>query len=202
MRNGKGYIDMEELMDLAELQKVLEDYAREAEEIYRYQLSLGGKNASRGLADSARAYVVVGEQYYEVVMNLKEYWKFVERGRSGTMSSPAKANVGTLPPYVPADTRTELNMSPGRAGFPPVGAIMKWISVKPVLPRPDASGKMQELRPKSLAFLIGRKIQEEGIEPHPALATTIQELDRLYKDRIADALGRDVGAYIRKLVAL
>lgn len=201
-KDGKRHIDMDELMDLSELQKVLEDYAREAEEIYRYQLSLGGKNASRALADSAKAHVVVGEQYYEVVMNLKEYWKFVERGRAGTESSPAKANVGNLPSYVPSDTRTELNMSPGKAGFPPVGAIMNWISVKPVLPRPDASGKMQKLRPKSLAFLIGRKIQEEGIEPHPALATTIQELDRLYKDKIAEALGRDVGAYIRKLVEI
>ena len=190
------------LMDLSELNRVLQEYAREAEEIYKYQLSLGGKNASRKLAESARAEVIVDGTSYEVVMNLQEYWKFVERGRAGTESSPQKANIGNLPTTLPSKTRTELNMHPSRAAFPPVSAIMDWISVKPILPRPDASGKMQQLRPKSLAFLIGRKIHEEGIEPHPALATTIQELDRLYKDKIAKALGRDVGAYIRTLISL
>ena len=190
------------LTDLSELNRVLQEYAKEAENIYRYQLSLGGKNASRNLAESARAEVVVNGTSYEVVMNLQEYWKFVERGRAGKDSSPQKKNIGDLPTTLPSDTRTELNMHPSRAAFPPVSAIMNWISVKPILPRPDASGKMQQLKPKSLAFLIGRKIYEEGIEPHPALATTIQELDRLYKDKIAEALGKDVGAYIKKLVEL
>lgn len=193
---------MNELIEFEELHKVLEDYAKEAEEIYKYQLSLGGKKASRSLADTAKAQVSVNGTTYEVSLSLQEYWKFVERGRAGTESSPAKGYSGTLPSYVPSATRTELNMHPSRAAFPPVGAIMNWISVKPILPRPDADGNMQKLRPKQLAFLIGRKIQKHGIKPHPALATTIEELDRLYHDKISDALGHDVANYITKVVAI
>lgn len=186
------------LMDLSELQKVLQEYARDAEELYRYQLSLGSKNASRSLAESARAEVVVNDDIYEVVLNLNEYWKFVERGRAGTLSSPSKAKTGSLPASVPKQTKDELRQPMSSAAFPPVSAIMKWISVKPVIPRPDKDGRIPS--PKSLAFLIGRKIHEEGIEPHPALATTIQELDKIYHDKIVAALGRDVGAYVKRLM--
>lgn len=192
---------MNDLVNFEELQKVLADYAKEAVEIYRYQLSLGGKNASRQLADTATAKVVVNGTTYEVVMNLQEYWKFVERGRKGTESSPAKPSVN-IPSYTPNKLKKELQLSPVSAGFPPVSAIMDWILVKPVLPRPSADGKMQQLKPKSLAFLIGRKIQEEGIEPHPALATTLEELDRLYKDKIQEALGHDLTGYIAKIAPL
>lgn len=192
---------MEELVDFSELNNVLQEYAREAETLYKYQLSLGGKNASRKLAETAKARIEVNNTSYEVIISLQEYWKFVERGRAGTKSSPAKGYSGSLPDYVPLETRTELMMSPSSAGFPPVSAIMDWISVKPVLPRPDSEGKLQKLRPKSLAFLIGRKIEEEGIEPHPALATTIEELDKIYHKRISDALRHDISGYIRKVVA-
>ena len=190
---------MEELVNFDELNKVLQDYAREAEEIYRYQLSLGGKKASRTLAESAKARVSVNDTSYEVIFNLQEYWKFVERGRAGTESSPAKEYSGNLPSYVPQKTRTELNMSPSRAAFPPVGAIMNWISVKPIIPRPDENGKLPS--PKQLAFLICRKIHEEGIKPHPALATTIEELDKLYREKISEALGHDIIGYIRKVIS-
>lgn len=199
MRNGKGLIDMNDLVNFEELQKVLEDYARDAVEIYRYQLSLGGKNASRQLADTASARVVVNGQTYEVVMNLQEYWKFVERGRKGTISTPQGEKVN-IPSYTPNKLKTELGLSPVSAGFPPVSAILKWISVKPIIPRPDKNGKIPS--PQSLAFLIGRKIEQEGIAPHPALATTLEELDRLYKDKIQEALGRDLTGYIAKIAPL
>jgi hypothetical protein len=89
----------------------------------------------------------------------------------------------------------------GKAAFPPVKAILDWISVKPILPRPDDEGNMQKLRPKSLAFLIGRKIQQHGIEPHPALHRTIEELDKIYHEKLSAALGHDVSNYIRKIIS-
>ena len=42
--------------------------------------------------------------------------------------------------------------------FPPVDKIREWIRVKPVLPRPLASGKLPT--ENQLAFLIGRKISK------------------------------------------
>ena len=172
---------MSNLINFDELNAVLADYAKEAEEIYKYQISLGGKNASRNLVNTIKSNVVVGENAYEVTLTLQEYWKYIEGGRKGKTSSPPGAKY--------------------KAAFPPVDAILNWILVKPVLPRPSADGKMEKLRPKSLAYLIGRKIKEEGIEPHPALKTTQEELMKMYRERLSAALGHDVENYIRKLIA-
>ena len=177
---------MNELMDLTELEKVLHEYAEEAVKMYQYQLSLGNKSASRKLIDGVKSQVVVGENYYEVTLTLQEYWKYIEYGRQGKLSSPMKAYPGAEPP--------------GKAAFPPIKAIQDWILVKPILPRPDSEGKMQQLKPKSLAYLIGRKIYEHGIEPHPALKTTQEELDKLYKEKIEIALVHDISNYIRKII--
>ena len=173
---------MNNLINFDELNAVLADYAKEAEEIYKYQISLGGKNASRNLVNTIKSNVVVGENAYEVTLTLQEYWKYIEGGRKGKTSSPPGAKY--------------------KAAFPPVDAILNWILVKPVLPRPSADGKMEKLRPKSLAYLIGRKIKEEGIEPHPALKTTQEELMKMYRERLSAALGHDVSAYIAKVVAV
>ena len=189
---------MNDLINFESLSKVLQEYASEAEQIYRNQLASGSKNASKSLADTANAEVVVNDSVYEVVLNLQEYWKYVERGRKGLDSSPDRGNVGSLPSYVPQSTKNELTKPMGAAAFPPVNAIINWIKVKPVVPRPDKNGRVPSVN--SLAYLIGRKIAFEGIEPYPALATTIQELDRKYKDRISEALGRDVGTYIAKVL--
>ena len=160
---------MNDLINFTELQQVLQDYAKEAEEIYKYQISLGGKNASRKLTDTIKSNIIVGDQAYEVSLTLQEYWKYVESGRA-----------------------------PGK--FPPVKALLDWISVKPIIPRPDANGRIPT--PKQLSFLIGRKIKEEGIEPFPALETTKEELDKIYHEKLSAALGHDVSHYIRKIIAV
>lgn len=178
---------MEDLFELTELHKVLQDYAKEAEEIYKYQIALGRHNASRTLTDTIKSNVVVGEQSYEVTLSLQEYWKYIEYGRQGTESSPLKAYPGAEPP--------------GKAAFPPVKAILDWILIKPILPRPNKDG-IEKLRPKSLAFLIGRKIQKHGIDPHPALHRTQEELDKIFHERLSAALGHDVTNYIRKITKL
>lgn len=172
---------MNDLINFDELNTILAEYAREAEEMYKYQLSLGNKTASRKLMDTIKSNVVVGENAYEVTLTLQHYWKYIEGGRKGKESSPPGAKY--------------------KAAFPPVGAILDWILVKPILPRPSADGKMEKLRPKSLAYLIGRKIEQEGIEPHPALKTTQEELMKMYRERLSAALGHDVENYIRKLIA-
>lgn len=171
---------MNDLIDFTELQQVLKDYAKDAREIYKYQISLGGKNASRKLIDSVTSRVIVGEQSYEVCLNLMEYWKYVEGGSKGKVSSPPGA---TYP-----------------AHFPPVGVLINWINVKPIIPRPDNNGKLPS--PKQLAFLIGRKIENEGIAPFPALETTKEDLDNIYHEKLSAALGHDVSNYIRKIIAV
>lgn len=159
---------MEGLIEFTELQKVLHEYARDAREIYKYELSLGGKTASRKLIESVNSQIFVNDKGYDVTLKLQHYWKYIESGRK-----------------------------PGT--FPPVGAIMKWIEVKPIIPRPDANGNLPS--PKQLAYLIGRKIEREGIEPHPALEATKEELNMIYHQRLSAALGHDVSFYIAKVMA-
>lgn len=171
---------MEQLIDFTELQQVLKDYAKDAAEIYKYQISLGGKNASRELIESVSSKIVVGDSSYEVVLNLQKYWKYVEGGRKGKVSSPPGAVY--------------------KAAFPPVNAILNWINVKPVIPRPMDNGRIPS--PRQLAFLIGRKIEQEGIEPFPALETTKEELDKMYHEKLSVALGHDISNYIRKVIAV
>lgn len=63
--------------------------------------------------------------------------------------------------------------------YPPINAIKKWISVKPILPRPLKSGKLPT--DNQLAYLIGRKISKVGTKPKPFLKPTITDFDLINK---------------------
>ena len=52
----------------------------------------------------------------------------------------------------------EYGRKPGK--FPNLEAIKQWIEDKGIVPRPDANGRT--VSTKSLAYLIGRKIQNQG----------------------------------------
>lgn len=142
------------------LRRVLEEYGKHAETLYKYNIALAGKNASRTLANNTKYFVKSEGVTFSVGLRLEEYWKFVEYGRK-----------------------------PGK--FPPPSAILKWIEVKPVIPRPDDKGRIP--KPQTLAFLIGRKIATEGIKPTPVLQTTVEELNNTFLERIREALKQDIG---------
>lgn len=85
-----------------------------------------------------------------------------------------------------------------RPHWPPPSAILKWIEAKPVIPRPDSSGRIPT--PKQLAFLIGRKISEVGTAGSHDLKQTEDAVIPFYEQRIAEALHRDVLNYIEKVM--
>lgn len=182
-----------ELITFNNLEKALQEYGEQAVEIYRKNLSLGGKVASRNLIDSVTAHVdTMDGTSYEVSLNLASYWKYVEGGSQGTVSSPSGA------------------MYP--AHKPPTWAILQWINIKPVIPRPlqritpssaralSASRKPVIPTPEQLSHAIATNIEKYGIEPHPAMQATIDELNAMYKDKFILALSTDVGQYINKVL--
>ena len=57
--------------------------------------------------------------------------------------------------------------------FPPIEKIAEWIRIKPVLPRPNAKGKLPTQ--KQLAFMIARSISIKGTKPTHTLQQTINE---------------------------
>lgn len=83
--------------------------------------------------------------------------------------------------------------------WPPPSAILHWITVKPVIPRPGKDGRIPT--PKQLAFLIGRKISKVGTEGTHDLKETTDALLGFYEERIAEALGRDCFRYIEKITS-
>lgn len=86
-----------------------------------------------------------------------------------------------------------------RPHWMPKGIISKWIVIKPIIPRPDANGKIPSL--KSLDYLIRRKIALEGTKGTKALQEAKMSVVDWYQDRIKAALGHDVENYIRKVTA-
>ena len=161
-------------MTFENLRRVLDEYSEQAVELYKYQISLGGHNASRELTDNVKAHVVSGDKEFLVTLDLKEYWKYIEGGSKGTVSSPAGAVY--------------------KAHFPPPRVIEQWISIKPVMPRPGANGKIPT--PRQLSYAIATNIERYGQEPFPALETTKEELSRIFQRKLQKALAQDVAYYI------
>ena len=76
--------------------------------------------------------------------------------------------------------------------MPPIDNILNWLRVKPVLPRPNAEGKLPT--PQQLAFLIARKIGEEGTEGTQDLRKATDTIWDTFEDRLYEAIDEDVDA--------
>ena len=74
--------------------------------------------------------------------------------------------------------------------FPPLKAILEWVKVKPVIPSQTYNGKLPTQ--EQLAFLIARKISEVGTKGTHDLEEAIQEVNRMYEQRIGDAISQDL----------
>lgn len=85
---------------------------------------------------------------------------------------------------------------PGK--FPPVDKIRQWIRVKPVMPYPDKHGRLPS--ENSLAYLIGRSIAENGIEPTHIIDETVDsyQLERRVREAIMAEMERLVEDLINK----
>lgn len=92
--------------------------------------------------------------------------------------------------YVEYDTRPH---------WPPRDAILKWIRVKPVIPRPDGRGRIPTER--QLAYLISRKIARVGTEGSHDLRNTLEQVNADYLPRLQAALAEDAAGYLSRIIA-
>ena len=165
----------DDLINFDNLRAVLEEYGKAVAEQYKANLRRDGRPASHKLEDSIETFVDVDGQDFIVRMRLEEYWKYIEYGTKGWYTGNTSRK------------------------FPPVSAILQWIQVKPVIPRPDAKGRIPS--PQSLAYLIGRKIRDFGTKGRADLTEAKMEVTEQWRERIAEALGHDMQYYIRKVLA-
>ena len=85
----------------------------------------------------------------------------------------------------------ENGRGPGK--FPPIDKILEWIMVKPVIPYSDSRGRLPT--EEQLAFLIARKIAEQGTEGRNVLYETVDELNRYYLPLLQQALDDDFARF-------
>ena len=80
---------------------------------------------------------------------------------------------------------------PGK--FPPVDAILSWIEAKNIMPR-EINGKLPT--EQQLAYLIGRKIAQDGIAGTHDLANAQDTAKSEFENEIREALKADYNAEV------
>lgn len=164
-----------ELIQFDNLRAILEEFAQEFKDNYRAELVAHGRFTRDGqdrLIDSVDANTV------EAMI------------REGDEAWTVTINLNDYWKYVENDTRPH---------WPPPDAIRRWVEIKPVIPRPDASGRIPS--PRSLAYLIGRKISREGTTGSHDFQTAQETTMDRFRSRIRIAMIKDVQNYVRQVLA-
>ena len=177
---------MAELIDLSELQQVLQDLANDIRDNYKEHLQFNDRYTEKGVPSGYSQRLIDSVKTQVVV---------------GDNAYEVTMTLNDYWKYVEEDTPPH---------WPPRNKILEWVNIKPILPRPDANGRIP--KPETLAFLIVRAMagkspnQAKLKNPHGGTTGT-HDLEKVkdgvipwYKEKIAIALGHDMENYIRKLV--
>jgi hypothetical protein len=155
------------LLQFTRLYDLLGRLANEVREKYAGNLVESGRFASGNLVSTLSAEVEVNGTTFTAVLNLLDYWEWVEKG--------------TNPHY------------------PPYDAILNWVLIKPVIPRPDSRGRIPS--PEQLAHAIQHSIGLHGTEGTHDLERAENEVLPNYEALLLEALERDTLEYIEKVLA-
>jgi hypothetical protein len=115
--------------------------------------------ASGELRNSLSGIIVINGDHYDVIINISEIWKYIEYGRK-----PDK--------------------------YPPVQAMRDYIRNKKIIPQPFTLPSGRKVIPTNdqLAFLFGRKIYRDGIEPNPIFQESIDALNEWLVEELTPIL--------------
>lgn len=160
------------LMEWANLSMVLAEYGDLLVQNYKYNLTEENAVASGKLRDSVTYTMRIDDNFIEIGLNLQDYWKWIESGRPPTSQSG----------------NGELRR-----------AILNWIKVKPIVPRPY-NGKLPT--EEQLAYLISRKIHREGYKGRGILKRSVDEINVMMMDDIKNAIIEDIKADIDEVLIL
>lgn len=160
----------DELLTFPHLQDVLERFAIELRNTYQDNLIKNNRIASGKLLNTVECKVKKGKNSYSVMMNLQDYWKWIESGRPPTTGGGS------------GDLKR---------------AILDWIRIKPVLPQPDKNGKLPT--PEQLAYLISRKIHTFGYEGTHDLRKATDDVYDRFVEAIYTAIDKDFDSALIKI---
>jgi hypothetical protein len=152
-----------EPLDLSAIEKVLFEYAAEFQKMASRQLRRANKISTGKLEDSISFEVTETDGGFELALKVLDYYKFVDKGVRGAG----------------ANSKNKTSPYKYRDKMPPIKEILKWIKQKGSLKASAEDQKRglskaqkssralraaaKRLKPKTLAFLIARKIQQRGL---------------------------------------
>ena len=163
---------------------VLQQLAEEFKAGYIARLKENGhftRDGQNRLIDTITTEVTVDGRSFSASLKMNYYWQFLEEG-------------------IQPDGKFK---NPGWKSFP---FILKWVEIKPIIPRPPKtikpSKRTLESLQKSTAYLIVRKRNEVGDKGTHGFEKARDAILPQYYDRIRDALAQDVGKYIATFFVL
>ena len=144
-------------------------------ERYKTLLEEDNKVASGDLLNSIQGEVRVDNNLYTFVINLNDYWKFLENGVNGTA-----VDNGSTYSFKSKTVNTD--------------AIEKWISVKKIVPH-SINNKVPST--KQLAYYISRSIARNGIKGGHYLNNSLQSTD--FINNIIEEFSKQINIVINKI---
>lgn len=178
---GKIKLEMEDNIEWVHLRAVLENFAVYFQNKLQENMRANDSNASGNLVNSFKTEVKIEDSYYEVGINLADYWYYVNNGRGPTRGG----GNGTL-----------------------LEKIKNWIIVKRIVPHVGViktgknAGKQYLPKINQLAFLITRKIHREGYEGTHFFDEAKADSIEYFKESIDLAIREDVESYVFAQVGL
>lgn len=149
--------------------------------------------------------LAVLEQYAQrLVAQYKDNLSQGKRNASSKLANTVKAEVKVEETVISVELTLQdywYYVEHGRkAGkMPPISNIEEWIKVKPIVPRPFGKSQKQIPSPRSLAYLIARKIGREGTKGTHSLQNASEETYNDFKTLLERAIAEDVGNYTAKI---
>ena len=144
-------------------------------ERYKTLLEEDNKVASGGLLNSIQGEVRVDNNLYTFVINLNDYWKYLENGVNGTA-----VDNGSTYSFKGKTVNTD--------------AIEKWITVKKIVPH-SINNKVPST--KQLAYVMSRSIARNGIKGGHYLNRSLQSTD--FINNIIEEFSKQVNIVINKI---
>ena len=160
-------------MDYKNTITVLNEFADTLINEYKGKLASEGWQSGKLYNSIKKVSVKNSKENFILTLNLEDYWKYIEEGRKA-------------------------GKQPNRKKMPPITEIRKWIDKKNIIPRPIKLKSGKEFSPtkNTLAFLISRSILNNGfktaIPPKPFFKTSLQTAMEMFKDKIKEALAKDL----------
>lgn len=153
------------LIHFDNLIRVLDEYRQAVINLYRNKLNEDDHVATHNLMDHITYVINQGRGDIEVDLRLADYWKYVENG--------------TKPHY------------------PPIKPILDWVKVKfkgapPNAKTYDGPLPSVETLESQFAHAVQHSIGVKGTKGTHDLQETLQEVNRMYEQRIGEAITQDL----------